>query len=346
MPITLKSFAKIALYALLGLGLIAAAAVFWLRYEFARVQAQGAQAQYWQQVPVKALAPDPGPISPCKEQYPHRRAWFGALHVHTSASYDASAFGSSASPDDAYRFARGEEMPLRLKDDPAGYAPPLHRINEPLDFMAVTDHAETLGESRLCHTPGSDAYDALVCRIFRGQVRLPVREGMQPIMRLATMAIFGSDRSVRVCGEDGSACRDQAQVVWQENQRSTESWHDKSSDCRFTTLHGYEYTLAEQSSNLHRNVIFKSAVVPQAPLSAKDARQPEQLWQWLRQRCINGSSQCDVLAIPHNSNWSSGRMWFPYGNRDLAPQQQRQYAALRAQLEPLAEILQTKGDSE
>ncbi|MFT4614852.1 MAG: hypothetical protein ACI9NT_002003, partial [Bacteroidia bacterium] len=114
----------------------------------------------------------------------------------------------------------------------------------------------------------------------------------------------------------------------------------------FTTLHAYEYTLAENASNLHRNVFFRSSTVPQEALSAKDARTPEALWGWLKKVCIDGHEKCDVLAVPHNSNWSSGRMWHPYSNLDLPIDQQQRLAALRAQLEPLAEIMQVKGDSE
>ena len=72
---------------------------------------------------------------------------------------------------------------------------------------------------------------------------------------------------------------------------------------------------------------------------------PEELWQWLDQACITGNRECDALAIPHNSNWSSGRMWFPYTNRDIPEAQQRKLAALRAKVEPLAEIMQVKGES-
>jgi hypothetical protein len=86
--------------------------------------------------------------------------------------------------------------------------------------------------------------------------------------------------------------------------------------------------------------------VPPAVVSAKDKQTPEQLWAWLRTACTDSPAECDVLTIPHNSNWSSGRMWYPYTNRDLPVPEQQQMASLRARLEPLAEILQVKGDSE
>jgi hypothetical protein len=340
------SLFKYLLLALLVFILLASAAVSWLRFEFSRVQQNSVNANNWIQVETRPLAGSAPMQEDCAQQYPNNRAWFGGLHIHTAASYDATAFGSRTSADDAYSFARGKPLPLGLRGDPPQYQAPVVTISSPLDFMAVTDHAEALGENRLCYAADSAAYGALVCRLFRGDLRLPIEERLQPILRLATFAIFGQDRSTRICGADGARCRERAVAVWQDNQRSAEAWQDYSPDCAFTTFHGYEYSLAEDASNLHRNVIFKSSTVPQAALSAKDAPTPEQLWTWLDQTCISGNADCDVLTIPHNSNWSSGRMWFPYSNRDLPLEQQRQQAALRNRIEPLAEIMQVKGDSE
>jgi hypothetical protein len=331
------------LYFLLALVLVAGTVGLWLRFEFARVQAD--PNRIWK-TPVATLSEQPRVSNNCAQQYPQKRAWFGALHVHTAASYDATAFGVTNSVDDAYGFGRGQAVSLGLRGDSPDLEAASLRISSPLDFMAVTDHAEGLGENQLCYTPDSKAYDKLVCRLFRGDVRLPVDELLQPMVRLATLAIFGQDRSKRVCGEDGSLCREQAAQVWQKNQISTEAWMDHSSACEFTTLHGYEYTLAREASNLHRNVIFKSDTVPQTVLSAKEAQTPEALWKWLDKNCIAGSEQCDVLVIPHNSNWSSGRMWFPYSATELPAAEQLELSRLRARLEPLAEILQVKGDSE
>ncbi|TDG12113.1 DUF3604 domain-containing protein [Seongchinamella unica] len=341
-----KPVLKALLYLFLLLLICCLITLFWLRQEFSRIRTEGAAADYWQSVPVARADPALPHPRECDQHYPEKRAFFGALHVHTAASYDASAFGTTTTVDDAYRFARGESLPLRLRGDPPGSTAPVMQLPSPLDFIAVTDHAEALGEVRLCYDPGSAAHGTLVCRLYRGDLKVPAGDDMQAVLRLATLAIFGQDRSRRVCGEDGSRCRKQAALAWLENQRSTERWHDRSGACDFTTLHGYEYTLAEESANLHRNVIFRSARVPQAVLSAREAPSPESLWRWLDSRCIEGDPECDVLTIPHNSNWSNGRMWFPYSNRALPPAEQGAQAKLRAKLEPLAEVMQTKGDSE
>ena len=63
---------------------------------------------------------------------PYRNAFFGDLHVHTALSFDASAFGTTASPSDAYRYAQGEAIA-----HPSGFEV---QLTQPLDFYAVTDH--------------------------------------------------------------------------------------------------------------------------------------------------------------------------------------------------------------
>ncbi len=335
---------KYLLLIVLLLALLAGGAVLWVRYEYQRATEQGDLGIFEQ--PARSLAAAGATSEHCAQRYPQRRAWFGALHVHTAASYDATAFGVQTTVDQAYRYARGESVPLSLRGDPPDFEPPLLTISSPLDFMAVTDHAGQLGENRLCFTEGSAAYGTLACGLFRGDIRLPVQEHMQSLMRLASLTIFGDQRSARVCGADGSRCREWALEAWQENQRQAEAHQDRSADCSFTTFHGYEYTLAKEASNLHRNVIFGSDSVPQAPLSFREAGQPEQLWRWLEDTCIGAGTGCDALAIPHNSNWSNGRMFFPPGNLELPRAEQRELAGLRARLEPLAEIMQVKGDSE
>jgi hypothetical protein len=103
-----------------------------------------------------------------RAQRPLRRPLYGDLHVHTGFSMDAWVQGTVATPDDAYRFARGEKIGLPPYDAdgrPASHA----RIERLLDFAAVTDQAEWLGEVRLCRDPASAAYASRSCRIFRGE---------------------------------------------------------------------------------------------------------------------------------------------------------------------------------
>ena len=56
-----------------------------------------------------------------------RSAFFGDLHVHSAHSFDAFVYGTTARPDDAYRFAKGDRLEHAL-----GFE---MRLQEPLDFL-------------------------------------------------------------------------------------------------------------------------------------------------------------------------------------------------------------------
>ena len=339
---------KVLLYLLLALVVAALLGVLWIRYQFATIDTKpGALPSHFSASPV---APDFAAATrePCAEKHPLKRAYFGDLHVHTAVSYDSAAFGNIATPGDAYRFAQGGELQLRLRGEEG--APdeqiPAAKLERPLDFAAVTDHAENMAAARICLTPGKAGYASLPCRLFRGDIRLPVDDSVQPLIRLASFAILGTQRAARVCGSDGARCVVETAESWLQAQRAAEEAYDRSADCNFTSFVAYEYSLAEQASNLHRNVIFANATVPPVPLGAQDTQKPERLWRWLKEQCIDSGTGCNVLAIPHNSNWSNGRMFYPYSFSQRPEQEQRALARLRGELEPLAEVLQVKGDSE
>lgn len=281
---------------------------------------------------------------PCADSNPLRNPYFGDLHVHTALSGDASAFGATVTPEEAYRFAQGESLAVSLRSDAPNSAPEI-KLARPLDFAAITDHAEYLGEAHLCLTPGSTSYDTLLCGLYRRDVRPPIPDVLRPLLSLASFTLFKT-RSQSVCGDDGFDCLKAASTVWQGHQRAAEDAYDRSTDCSFTSFVAYEYSLAREQANLHRNVIFANAAVPPSPLSSREAGTPEELWQWLQQTCRDTESGCDAMTIPHNSNWSNGRMFYPYSLSNRSPEKKREMAALRHELEPLVEIMQVKGDSE
>lgn len=287
---------------------------------------------------------NPASRQACNDHNPRRNAYFGDLHIHTSLSHDSAAWGNATRPSDAYDFARGAPLALRLRGEALADTPVI-QLDRPLDFAAVTDHAERFGETRLCLTPGNNAYDSWICSVYRGDTVLPAAESMQPLVRLATM-VMSPYRYSRVCGDDGMDCLRESSRIWQEVQEAAELAYDQTADCAFTSFVGYEYSLAEEASNLHRNIIFANATVPPNPLSSLEAPRPEGLWEWLKSSCIDTDSGCDALAIPHNSNWSSGRMFYPYALSDLPDSEKQRFARLRSELEPLVEIMQVKGDSE
>ena len=244
---------------------------------------------------------------------PARSAWFGELHVHTANSIDAYGMGGTrATPDDAYRYGKGEPI-----SHPMGY--PIRLTSGPLDFVAVTDHAEYFGVLAAMADPGH---------------ALAKDSGMDQaaIVTLFTDALTTGEASVALDPE--AVVRDAWDATVEAAERHYEPGH-------FTTFVAYEYTSMPGFANLHRNVIFAGAKVPAVPFGAYHSPNPEDLWTWLDTQRARGM---DALAIPHNSNWSQGLMFArtDYAGGPL----DAEYAAQRMRNEPLMEITQVKGTSE
>ena len=275
----------------------------------------------------------------CDHRDPGRRAFFGDLHVHTALSSDATGYGVAVRPAEAYGYAFGDPIRLPPKDAEGNDTREV-RIDRPLDFAALTDHAEFLGEQVLCQDPASEVYDEEFCQNIRSS-KAPIDNPLSWLI----MHPFPS-REERVCGPEGARCDAARSEAWRETIEAAEAWNDTTRACRRTTFIGYEYSSFRLGSNLHRNVIFANNQVPVRPVSYLEATRAWQLWELLRDVCIEPDNGCDALSIPHNSNISNGRMFavdYP-GASTRAAQVER--ARLRARVEPIVEVMQHKGDSE
>ena len=144
----------------------------------------------------------------CSNHNENGMALFGDVHVHTSFSFDAAANSTGATPADANRYARGEAIPFFPIDD-AGNAVGTTQIDRPLDFLAVTDHGEFLGERAICRTEGSPVYDSQFCQDYRSNER-------QGMLMLGTVITTETpNRIPAICGEDGGQCLEFAKTPWQ-----------------------------------------------------------------------------------------------------------------------------------
>ena len=277
----------------------------------------------------------------CADRDPLKRVYFGDLHVHTGLSMDAYMFETRLGPDEAYRFARGEEVrvpPL----DAAGRGTVPFRLPRPLDFAAVTDHAHSLGGTRLCTEPGSASYDTPECRRYRSPFAPTDLES-------GTAEIVGRVESLSsppVCGADGALCREAARAVWRETQAAAERWNDAAPSCEFTAFIGYEYTDTPEFTKIHRNIVFRNRVVPELPIDSLSEPDEIEMWRKLRAQCNDAGTGCDAISIPHNPNLSNGQIFVPDYGDARTPAEQAEVARLRAGLETVVEMSQKKGDSE
>jgi hypothetical protein len=272
----------------------------------------------------------------CANHDPLRRPLFGDLHLHTSYSFDSYISSQRNNPDDAYRFARGESITLPDED---GEQTVTARLQRPLDFAAVTDHSEYLGQINVCtQDPWRLGYWWPHCIMTRAQHFWTQLVAAAWWTRLGGMAEGGIPQRSFACTL--SDCDEAGRETWADIQRAAEAAYDRSPACRFTSFVGYEYTDAPDSNNLHRNVIFRNERVTPMPTSVYETGSGNvpMLWQRLREQCLESGTGCDVLAIPHNSNLSGGLMF-----RDPKTPAE---AAAGAALEPLIELTQHKGASE
>jgi len=287
-------------------------------------------------VPDSSVEPD---RAACAHRDPRRMALFGDLHVHTALSSDAWNYDLEVRPAGAYEYAFGQPILLPPKDD-AGRGTRSVRIDRPLDFAAVTDHAEFLGEQWLCTNPGSAAYKTEKCR--------EIRDATAPTDSPLGFKIMNPfpGRESEICGDDFEACAEALDIAWREIITAAEQWNDTTTACNRTAFIAYEYSSFRMGSNLHRNVIFRGSAVPRRPVSYMDVQREWELWQLLHDTCNESDSGCQVLAIPHNSNISNGRMFAIDYPGTASIEEEAARAALRIEMEPIVEIMQHKGDSE
>lgn len=261
---------------------------------------------------------------------PDKLLW-GDTHLHTSNSVDAFGFGVRIGPEEALRFARGEEVTAT-----SGMKAKLDR---PLDFLVIADHSDGLGLTRrLYEAPRMLIQDPTLLRWHD-----KMHEGPAGTLAVTSELI---DRAAAGTLPKNLTSPEQAKKntakIWTDSGKIVERYNEPG---KFTAFIGFEYTAMPNGNNLHRVVMFRDGTARTdavLPLSSMIAPKPEQLWDYMD--AYEKSTGGKVLAIPHNSNVSNGLM-FELVGPDGGPMT-AEYAKRRAAREPIVEVTQIKGDSE
>ena len=299
-----------------------------------------------------------------------RNVYFGDLHVHTKHSFDAYIFGTTATPDDAYEYAKGKAI-----KHPLGYD---MQLREPLDFYAVTDHGFLLGSVEGWADPnngrpGTEPFHNLNAPENLTQESVAARSQLfQTYVRnIATYSNIWTRTVAYLTGDTarGSTIYDVDihRTAWKDVIKSAQRHNDPGN---FTTFVAYEFTASTtrssntqdasrikclltgngcgfdgtppfENANLHRNVIYKGNKFTVEPFTRLKSVNPEDLWSWMDDLRSRG---VDTIAIPHNSNGSNGQM-FEMENWEGLPISTK-YAEFRMRNEPIVEMTQVKGTSE
>jgi hypothetical protein len=253
--------------------------------------------------------------------------YWGDTHLHTSYSTDAGMMGGTLGPEEAFRFARGEEVVASH-----GFRV---RLIRPLDFLVVADHAENLGLAPFI----AESNPELLKSEWGREVHDLVKAGKS---RDAFQKWIGDAVTP---GKDPIDNPRMARAAWDREIAFADKYNEPG---RFTALIGFEWTsIATQQApgNLHRVVIFKDGkdrVGQVLPFSTFDSFDPEDLWEYMAN--YESKTGGSVLAIAHNGNVSNGQM-FNVERLNGEPID-RKYAEMRIRYEPLYEVTQIKGDGE
>jgi len=282
---------------------------------------------------IPVLAQDaPGPstkqvkYSPYPGQDFPNQVFFGDTHLHTSYSTDAGMVGCTLGPEDAYRFAMGETV-TSSTGLPA-------RLNRPLDFLVVSDHAENLGLAPAIAESNPD----LLKNAWGKEQHDLVKSGTEG-------AIQAYEHWMAKNATQDNPLADIPQLAETYWAKIIEAAEKYNSPGRFTAFIGYEWTSMPDGNNIHRNVIFRDGgdkAGQVIPFSQYDSFDPEDLWKWMEgyEKKTGGK----LLAIAHNGNLSNGLMFddTTYTGGPLT----EDYAERRQKWEPIYEITQMKGDGE
>ena len=279
----------------------------------------------------------PGPAySPYAQRDFPTRVFWGDSHLHTGLSVDAGLFGARLGLEEAYRFARGEEV-VSSTGLPA-------KLARPLDWLVISDHSDAMGffQDLAAGAPNILAFDEGK-RWYAG-----LKEGGEAAVAatLDLISTFSQGRFPAELMAQYSPESEQYTTLWDHVVKTADEYNEPG---RFTALIGYEWTSLVMGNNLHRNVIIRDdaavagRMVPYTTQPPAGSTDPLDLYKWLEK--YEAETGGAALAIAHNGNLSNGLM-FPVDAQYTGRNLDVRYVSERGRWEPLYEVTQIKGDGE
>tara|TARA_R110000850_G_scaffold60079_1_gene138162 strand:- start:707 stop:2590 length:1884 start_codon:yes stop_codon:yes gene_type:complete len=251
---------------------------------------------------------------------PLKNVYFGEQHLHTANSPDAFAMGVRNTPDDAYRFAKGEAIKKIVSGTTV-------QKRTAYDWCAVTDHAEYLGIMPLIIDKTNPMSKSAMGKLILSGDPKQGAEAFQQIMdSVAGMNPISYMNDPKLLA-----------TAW-ENQKAVANKHNEPG--KFTTLIAFEWTSQAMYINLHHNVFFRDDKGPDVTFSSMDSIHRADLWSYQEVMRKEGHEN---FSIPHNANVSNGLMYAP---APLGKFIDKEWAERANRNSPATEILQTKGQSE
>jgi len=263
--------------------------------------------------------------------FPTKVLW-GDTHVHTSNSLDARALGATLGAEEAFRFARGDEV-ITSHGERA-------RLSRPLDFLVVSDHSDAMGAMNEIVAGSPTLMRDPTLRDWSERINRGGAEAMEAAIEVvyAFAGVAGPPIPDLILDPKFAAS------IWQRHLEIAEQYNEPGI---FSAIIGYEWTSTENGNNLHRNILYRDGAElarQMNPFTTAESFNPEDLWQWMAD--YEEKTGGNVLAIAHNGNLSNGTMFPNEINPATGQALSGDYAANRIKWEPLYEITQIKGDGE
>lgn len=255
--------------------------------------------------------------------------FWGDTHVHTGWSADAGMDGAITTPEDAYRFALGQEI-----NSNTGMKA---KLAVPYDWFLISDHSDGMGTINEIVDGNPEMMESEVLKGWNEALTSGDPDRMAAAK--SELVVMQSQERLPPQVMDPKWM----QTAWAKTIEAAEKYYKPG---EFTTFIAYEWTVnAGGGDNLHRNVIYRDGgdrASTMLPLTTFETQDPEKLWEWMNK--YETSTGGKMLAIPHNGNMSNGRM-FEEQRFDGSPMT-AEWARQREKYERLYEVSQIKGQSE